>query len=174
MRESGPAPSRSWFLTGQKLEADMCRRMAVSRERTGDNRPADEQAALRRVATLVARGTAPEEVFAAVTEEAGRLLGTELAFLSRYNPDGTRTVVASRSTAGAAFAVGTRVMLGGRNVPTVVVQTGRAARIDDYAGASGPVAEASLEFGVRAAVGVPVNVEGRLWGVMTAASPAGR
>ena len=49
---------------------------------------AEEQAALRRVATLVARGAPPEEVFAAVTAEAGRLLGVDHARVSRYDADG--------------------------------------------------------------------------------------
>jgi GAF domain-containing protein len=60
-----------------------------------------EQAALRRVATLVARAAVPEEVFAAVAEEAGRLLGAHHATMSRYDPDGTATVVASWSRAGS-------------------------------------------------------------------------
>ena len=76
------------------------------------------------------------------------------------SPDGAVTVVASWSSTGAAFPVGTRWRLGGRNVPTLVFQTHRPARIDDYADASGPVAEAAREFGLRAAVGVPVSVEG--------------
>jgi signal transduction histidine kinase len=135
--------------------------------RTGDDRFTGEQAALRRVATLVARAAAPEEVFAAVTEQAGRLLGADYATMSRYDPDGTRTVVAAWSSTGAARPVGSRERLGGRNVPTLVFQTGRPARIDDYAGASGPLADAAREFGLRAAVGVPVIVEGRLWGLMT-------
>ena len=99
---------------------------------------ADEQAALRRVATLVARAAPPEEVFAAVTEEAGRLLGADYTTMARYDPDGTRTVVAAWSSTGTVFPVGTRWSLGGRNVTTLVFQTGRAARIDDYAEATGP------------------------------------
>ena len=69
---------------------------------------AEEQAALRRVATLVARAAPPEEVFAAVTEEAGRLLGADYATMARYDPDGARTVVAAWSSTGAAFPVGSR------------------------------------------------------------------
>ncbi|HYZ56386.1 MAG TPA: GAF domain-containing protein, partial [Streptosporangiaceae bacterium] len=136
---------------------------------------ADEQAALRRVATLVARAAAPEKVFATVTEEAGRLLHTHHAALSRYGPDGAVTVVAVWSSTGAATSIspGTQVSLAGRNVPTLVFQTGRAARIDDYAGASGPAAELMREFGTHSAVGVPVSVEGRLWGVMTVGSKRG-
>ncbi|HYZ56024.1 MAG TPA: GAF domain-containing sensor histidine kinase, partial [Streptosporangiaceae bacterium] len=131
---------------------------------------AEEQAALRRVATLVARAAAPEEVFASVTEEAGRLLGAHDAWMSRYDPDGAVRVVAAWISTGAALPVGTRVNLGGRNVPTLVFQTGRAARIDDYAGASGPAAEAAREVGLGASVGVPISVEGRLWGVMNVGS----
>jgi signal transduction histidine kinase len=137
--------------------------------RARDDRITGEQAALRRVATLVARAAPPEEVFAAVAAEAGRLLGTHHALMSRYDPDGARTVVAAWSSTDAAFPVGTRVSLGGRNVSTLVFQTGRAARIDN-ASASGPVAEAAREFGFRAGVGVPVSVGGRLWGVMVVAS----
>jgi len=134
--------------------------------RAGDDRLTGEQAALGRVATLVARAAAPEEVFAAVTEEAGRLLGSHHATMSRYDPDGTATVVASWSSTGAAFPIGIRLRPGGRNAHTLVFQTGRAARIDDYARASGPAGDMARGFGVRAAVGVPVSVEGGLWGLM--------
>jgi signal transduction histidine kinase len=128
---------------------------------------AAEQAALRRVATLVARAAAPQEVFAAVTEEAGRLVGADGAAMKRYDPDGAITVIATWSRTGAAFPVGTWATLGGRNLQTLVFRTRRAARIDDYASATGPIAEtAHHEFGLRAGVGVPVSVGGRLWGVM--------
>jgi signal transduction histidine kinase len=92
--------------------------------------------------------------------------------MSRSDPDGTANVVASWSSAGGAFPIGTSVPLGGRNVATLVFQTGLPARIDDYTDASGPAAEAVREFGFRAAVGVPVSVEGRLWGLMIAGSRA--
>ena len=55
----------------------------------------DEQAALRRVVTLVARRTSPEEVFAAVTDELGQLPGIGTTTMVRYEPDGTACVVAS-------------------------------------------------------------------------------
>ena len=134
---------------------------------------AEEQAALRQVATLVARGAPPEEVVAAVAEEAGRLLGAQFANVNRYEPDGTATAIAAWSSTGAAtpIPIGARASLGGRNVNTMVFQTGRAARIDDYAGVSGPIADASREWGLRASVGVPVSVRGRLWGAMNVGSP---
>jgi signal transduction histidine kinase len=131
---------------------------------------AEEQAALRRVATLVARAAPPEDVFAAVTEEAGRLLRTDYATMCRYDSDGVIIVVANWSISGAPFPVGARQKLGGKNLHTMIFQTGRPARIDDYASASGPIAEAYRELGLRAAAGVPVSVEGRLWGVMIVAS----
>ncbi len=125
-----------------------------------------EEAALRRVATLVARGAPPDEVFAAVTMEAGRLLGAHHARMSRYDPDGSAQVVATWSSNGAAHTVGTRTPLGGRNLYTVVFQAGRAARIDDYASASGPAAALAHDLSVRASVAAPVTVEGRLWGAI--------
>jgi GAF domain-containing protein len=143
--------------------------MATSTGGLGD-RIAGEQAALRRVAVLVARATAPDELFAAITGEAGRLLGAGHATLSRYEPDGAVRVVGAWSSAGAAIPLGTRTGLGGRNVTSLVFQTGRQARLDDYGDASGAMARLIRELGLHGAVGVPVSVEGRLWGVMIVAS----
>jgi signal transduction histidine kinase len=133
---------------------------------------AEEQAALRRVATLVARAAPPEEVFAAVTAEVGRVLSTDVAGMSRYDPDGAATVVGAWTSTGAALPVpgSTRLSPGGRNVTTLVFETGRPARIDDYADASGPAADLAREEGLRASVGVPITVEGRLWGVVMVSS----
>jgi signal transduction histidine kinase len=131
---------------------------------------ADEQAALRRVATLVAQGASPEKVLTAVTEEAGQLLGADYAVMARYDPDASRTVVASWGSTGTDFPIGNRVKLGGRNVPTLVFQTRQATRIDYHDDASGPIANVARAFGLRASVGVPVSVEGGLWGVMAVGS----
>jgi signal transduction histidine kinase len=132
---------------------------------------AAEQAALRRVATLVARGAAPEEVFAALTAEVGRLLPVDYADLRRYEPDGKVTLIAASGASARRSPVGSRWTLGGRNVSTLVARTRRAARIDGYADtSSGPVGAYGRETGIRSAVGSPIIVDGRLWGVMTAAS----
>ena len=135
-------------------------------------RVAEEQAALRLVATLVAQAAPPEDVFAAVSAEAGRVLHADLAGLGRYESDGGETVVGawSRTGAPAPFNVGTRVELGGRNMATLVFESGRPARIDDYAGASGKAADLARERGFFAAVGVPISVEGRVWGVLSVVS----
>ena len=136
---------------------------------------AEEQAALRRVATLVARRTAPDEVFATVTAEVGRLLSAEFATLGRYESDGTMTiVVAWTGTARFTPPVGSRRTLGGKNVSTLVFETGRAARTDGFADASGPLGVAARDDGVGSGVGTPVIVEGRLWGVMSTHLPLGQ
>jgi signal transduction histidine kinase len=133
---------------------------------------AEEQAALRRVATLVARGAPPEEVFAAVTEEAGGVLDVDFTSMIRYDPDGAMTWVGSWSGTGAAFPIplGARAELGGRNMPTLVFETARPARTDAYAGATGPAADLARDVGIRSSVGAPISVEGRLWGLVAAVS----
>ncbi|MDX6466415.1 MAG: hypothetical protein QOI27_1455 [Gaiellaceae bacterium] len=140
------------------------------REARRSARLADEQAALRRVATLVAHGTPPDELFAAVTEEVGQLLPVGSAAMGRLDSDGMFTTVAAWSTSAVAFPVGRRWLPEGKNVMTLVFDTRRPARIDDFSDASGAVGVAARAAGYRSAVGTPVIVEGRLWGVMTAAS----
>jgi len=121
---------------------------------------ADEQAALRRVATLVAAGGTPSSVFATVAEEVGRLLNTDDALVARFEPDETVTIVASWTTTGEPLPVGHRRHVGpGEGVTPLVRQTGRPARIDsptDY----------YSELGVESAVAAPITVEGRIWGVV--------
>jgi signal transduction histidine kinase len=136
---------------------------------------AEVQAALRRVATLVARGVRPEEVFAALVEEVGQLLPVDHAGMGRYEPDGSITVVAVWGSTADHFPVGSRWMLEGKHPGALVFETGGPIRIDDYADASGPVGVGPLgagvrETGIRSAVGTPIIVEGRLWGVMGAGS----
>src|SRR4051795_3224341 len=107
---------------------------------------AAEQAALRRIPTLVSSGAAPAEVFAAVLEEVGQLLSVDYVQMVRYEPDGTLTAVATVGTKGPRLY---RTPLGGRNLGTIVYESGRSARIDDYADASGPVGVAAREAGAR-------------------------
>src|SRR6201996_9202188 len=120
---------------------------AASPRRTGQHRIAEEQAALRRVATLVARGASPEEVFTSVAEETGQLLGADLAGIRRYDPDGTAVTVGGWETASVypPYRVGSSVRLGGRNVLTLVRETGRSARIDAVASTTGEPAAYARE-----------------------------
>jgi len=146
--------------------------IANAESRAGLARLAQEQTALRRVATLVARGARPEELFAAVVEEVGRVLPVEnMAMgMARFESDATMTTVAISSGLSDRFPVGGRWPLGGKNVSTVVAESGRSARLDDYADASGRLGVAMRERGLRSSVGAPIVVEGRVWGVLTATS----
>ena len=146
--------------------------IANAESRTGLARLAQEQTALRRVATLVAHGAPPDVLFAAVVEEVGRVLAVEDMGMgmARFESDDTMTTVAISSGLGDRFPVGGRWPLGGKNVSTIVAETGRSARIDDYDDASGRLGVAMRDRGLRSSVGAPVVVEGRVWGVLTATS----
>jgi GAF domain-containing protein len=136
-------------------------------------RAAAEQAALRRVATLVAQGASPQDLFDAVAEEVGRLLLAANVSMGRYEPEGDITSMASWSFAGPIFTPGIRWPIKGTNVAWIVLQTGKPARIDDFSAATDPIGVAVWEAGYRAAIGSPIVVEGHLWGVISAASTEG-
>ncbi|MDX6503824.1 MAG: hypothetical protein QOE29_949, partial [Gaiellaceae bacterium] len=127
-------------------------------------RLAGEQAALRRVATLVARGVPPAEVFSAVAEEVERLLGAEATGIARLEPDGTMAIVASGGTARDELPVGTRLELDSDTAIARVMQTGRSARVDDFGTSRELVAQRAGRLGIRCSVAVPIIVEGALWG----------
>jgi signal transduction histidine kinase len=135
-----------------------------------------EQAALRRVATLVARGIDPIEIFSAVAEEIRRLLGADNAGIGRYEPDGTAVVVVGAvGEDPVTVPVGMRTVLRDYLAPAVVWRTGRPARVDEdaWSGVSDPVADALRELGIRSVVASPIIVDGRLWGVVTALTRRG-
>jgi PAS domain S-box-containing protein len=225
---------------------DVEERLRAERElRERDELLAEQQASLRRVATLVAGGAASADVFAAIAEEVARVIGVPRVALWRYEPDGTATALGSHPsearparpeaagtgapivvdgrtwgvmTAAAAdrelpadiedrlaqftelvataisssasreedetativsswgrladeVPAGTRMPLGGVNVISLVARTGRPARIDDYAEATGPIAVHGRRLDARGAVGGPIVVAGRLWGAMIVSSP---
>jgi signal transduction histidine kinase/PAS domain-containing protein len=129
-------------------------------------RLAGEQAALRRVATLVARDASQAEVFTAIAEGLRRLFGTENVGMLRYEGD-CQVVLASSGTFRDVFPAGSRQPLGGENAASRVFRTGMPARIDDYrTAASGPIGESVRSAGIRSVVATPIVVEGRLWGAM--------
>jgi signal transduction histidine kinase len=170
---------RAAFTTGRLDAVNLIAgQLAVSLDNAqlyaGYRRIADEQAALRRVATLVAR--APQEVLAAVAEEVGRLLAVDFAILIRYDPPGTLEIVGAWTSTGAPAPtpVGGRLPLGGRNVTTLVWRTARPARIDYDDTISGVIGQvATGDWGLRSSVGVPVSVEGQLWGAIVVAFTGG-
>jgi signal transduction histidine kinase len=127
---------------------------------------ATQQSALRRVATLVARGVGPAQVFSAVAEEMARCLNVDSAEVFRYEPDRTAVIVGSFANPGEPhIPVGERVTLEGDNVAAMVLHTGSTARIDNYANATGPLATRLREMGVRCRVGAPIVVDERVWGM---------
>jgi signal transduction histidine kinase len=147
--------------------------MAASLEKSRDQlrRVAEEQSALRRVATLVAQASTPSDVFETVTREVGLLFGADLARMERYEPDGTVTGVAAWSTAAdQRLAVGKRFAVEGVSIAALVRERNAPARVDSFAHASGPIAEEARTLGIRSSVGCPIVVEGRLWGVIAASS----
>jgi PAS domain S-box-containing protein len=144
--------------------------IANTEARSQVDRLAEEQAGLRRVATLVARGVPPAEVFEAVAREAGQLLGVDAMHMGRYDASAAISV-AGWSRAGDHLPVGTRVELDGTNVASLVLRSGRPARIDGYSAASGATAERLRHgSGVYSSVAVPIVVDDRLWGLMIASS----
>jgi PAS domain S-box-containing protein len=130
-------------------------------------RLAGEQAALRRVATLVARQAPQAEVFSAIAEEIGQLLGTKEIRMLHYEDDNA-VVVSSWPEQVNVLPTGSRHPMGGDSAAARVLRTGQPARVDDYSTASGPFAESIRAVGIRSTVAVPIQVEGRLWGAMTA------
>ena len=132
-------------------------------------RLAEEQAALRRVATLVAAGAPAAEVFEAVSAEVAALIAADGSALTRYESDGTVTAVSGWTTAGGYKYVGRRYPLDG-TVSGLIFNTGRPGRVENYAEAPGEAPEAAREMGWRSSVGVPITVDGRLWGVLAVSS----
>jgi GAF domain-containing protein len=134
------------------------------------SRLADEQAALLRVAELVAREASSVEVFHAVTDQAWRVLETEAVGLLRFECDATATLVAQSHTPWDPPPLGSRFTLDGANAIAEVARTGRVARGDDWANATGAVAAMASVLGVRSLVATPIVVDGRCWGTLIAAT----
>ena len=115
-------------------------------------RLADEQAALRRVATLVAEGAAPTDLFAAVAVEVAAVVGVSSGSVSRFLPDGSSVVLASHNDPG--FPVGSQWRPDEGTINAAHLRTARPSRVDQKV-LSGPIAEASRISDVRSAVGGP-------------------
>ena len=131
---------------------------------------AEEQAALRRVATLVAEGAGPEAVFAAVAEEVAHVLDVALSAVTRYEADGTATQVGVWGKENP-FPVGRSWKLDKASVSGLVAATRLPARVGNYAEVPGEISTAlTRDAGIHSAVGAPILVGGHLWGVMMAFS----
>jgi PAS domain S-box-containing protein len=138
--------------------------------RERDVRLAEEQSSLRRLAALVAGGADSVEVFAAVAREVAHVLSLPLVEMSRYEPDGTTTVIGVWSQPGHSFQNGTPWRLAARTLATLVLRTASPTRIDDSAGLADGIAEAARDTDIRCGAGAPIIVDGKVWGVMTTGS----
>jgi signal transduction histidine kinase len=142
----------------------------IEKSRAELERLANEQAALRRVATLVAEECPPPELFAKLAEEAANLIGHVDCALVRDEGDGVAAVVAAWGGAiSAGLRVGTRLPVDGGDVIAFVLREGRSGRIDDYPAAAGSVAGGAGNDGVASAVGCPIVVSGGIWGAIVVA-----
>jgi PAS domain S-box-containing protein len=155
-------------IEGRLRAEQVLREHETSREELA--RLADEQAALRRVATLVARERPPAEIFAAVAEEVGQLLRVQDTTIFRYEDDWTATAVADRGDRDVPMSPGTRISLEGESATARVRRTALPARVDDFSNAAGPLAQYTRRAGIGSTVGSPIVVDGRVWGAMIAAT----
>jgi PAS domain S-box-containing protein len=165
-------------VTERRREQDELREAQYTVEASRDELSvlARQQAALRRVATLVARGASPSEVFSAVADEMWRCLDAGNASVNRFE-DGEVVVLAlAHLDPGIEHRpiVGERHTLEGDNIATRVLHTGHAARLDgsEFQNAPGSIAARLREMGLRSTVAVPIVVDGRVWGMAAVGSSA--
>ena len=130
-----------------------------------------EQAALRRVAMLVARDVPASCIFESVCEEVGCVLGVTTTNLVRYEESGTATILGAGALEGAPLfpSPSEPLPLDGETVAPRVHRSGRTVRVDDYTKLDDPLALRLRAVGIRSAVGAPIVVAGRLWGAVIAA-----
>ena len=140
---------------------------SLQRNRETLHQLAEEQSALRRVATLVARGVPSAELLGAVVQEVDRVLGASSTRLAQFLPGDVVEIIVS-SQVGGGLPVGARWPADGEHLAGQIWRTGRPARREGTMGAGGDLAERLREDGVRSAVATPIIVDGRLWGTMTA------
>jgi PAS domain S-box-containing protein len=133
---------------------------------------ADEQAALRRVATLVAQGASPDELFSAVAHEVAGIIEIPVVAVNRYEADGTFTILGIAGETN--FTVGSRWPVEEEGIAGMILSTGRPARMDDYSAMPGQLGEAVREDLLVSTLGEPIVVEGSIWGFMIAAAKPGR
>ena len=132
---------------------------------------AEQQAALRRVATLVARGVDPAQVYPAAVAELSRGLGIDNVALLRYESGEALVLLAARDESELTkISIGERIPLDSDNLPAMILDTGAPARIDCFDGATGRTAERIRRLGLRSAVGAPIIIDGRIWGALVIGS----
>jgi signal transduction histidine kinase len=144
--------------------------VASAESRLALSRLVDSQAALRRVATLIAREPTPTAVFAAVAEEARVLIGSDITAILHLQPEGMATLVAGAGAPYSELPAGSTVPTGSGTISALVRESGKPQRLDRFDPDSGVLTAYLHRLGVHSAVGAPIEVEGRLWGVLLAGS----
>ncbi len=166
--QAGPAFSNA------RLALELRAQTEELREREAAHRTlADEQAALRRVATLVASAPAQQRLFEAVTAEVGQVLGAQTANLTRFEGDHLRIMGRWSEPGIRAVPVGATLPLDSETAVMRVYRTGKPARLDAFDGLAGTLAHTLREIGIRCSLAAPIMVDGRLWGAVTAATTSG-
>jgi signal transduction histidine kinase len=167
-----PLPAATEMRIGTFTEL-MATAIANSDARAEIERLAGEQAALRRVATLVARGAETEEVFTAVAREVAEVMHLPVAAVQRYEDNDTTTVTAAWSDRAHPFQPGTRRPYHASGLGGRVRQTGRTGRVKDYSNRRGAFAAQARKLGLQSIAGAPIIVDGTVWGLVTIASTDG-
>jgi sugar diacid utilization regulator len=160
------------LVTAEEFDAEFDESLDDGKLHAEYRRLAAQQAALRRLAMLVAQGVEPSAVFGAVAEEMRRCVNAFTAGLWRFESGGEFTMVGAAADPAvlARWPVGTRITLEGNTIATEVQRTGGPARMDSYDNVAGSIAARVRAVGVRGAVGVPVIVDGRVWGLAAVGS----
>jgi PAS domain S-box-containing protein len=131
---------------------------------------AEEQAALRRVATAVAAEVEPARLFGLIAEEVGRALEARVGNILRFNGDGTAETMGVWSDGAGTLEVGTTVVLTGDTIAPQIWRTGRPARFDSLDGMTGELPDTLRSLGIKAGVGAPVIFAGTVWGAVVISS----
>jgi signal transduction histidine kinase len=138
--------------------------IANAESRADLSRLAEEQATLRRVANMVAQGCPPTELFRAVTQGAGSLLGADLAAIVRHETDGTLTVLATWAALGEHPEVATRVPLENGDLAARLLEQGGPVRVDGDDGLPSRQVITREQLGIHSSVASPIVVDGQAWG----------
>ncbi len=131
---------------------------------------AESQSALRRVATLVARGLSPQRAFGTVAGELGALIGADYTAVNRYEPEETVAMVGFWADPGAPeilFPPGKRWAMGSDTPAALIRRTGQVSRVSTSA-VTAEIGAWARSQGVNHIVSCPIWVEGSLWGVLAA------
>jgi PAS domain S-box-containing protein len=131
---------------------------------------AEEQAALRRVATAVAAEVEPARLFGLIAEEVGRALGARVGNILRFDGDGTAVTMGVWSEGADTIEVGTTLALDGDTIAPQIWRTGRPARFDSLDGMTGELPDTLRSLGIKAGVGAPVIFAGNVWGAVVISS----